>query len=346
MPRSMLAALSLALLTSCSANTAMPATAAAESSRIVASESGSARWHIRYANGVTYAGVALGPDGDMWMCDGGFGTTLDRFPRRGPVQKYELGYHPEQLTIGSDRAFWLTTDGSTILRITKTLKITAYPVTDVLAGGIVTGGDGNVWFVEQFHIGRITPRGKLTEYPLTIGSQQFRAIGETGIAWGADGHLWFGAFASGHFIVNLDPANGAIRTVASDSTSGGPVVAGSDGNIWYANGATTPSYKTQLVKLTLAGRATTYRGPDDFTQPGTPQGMIAGPDGALWFVTQHIGGSPPHVIGGGLLRYDIHKHRFSANAPPRGYEWEWALAFDKASNVWMSGNNQAQVFRP
>ena len=324
----------------------MPASSAVLNLRTVAggdrANSAGAHWRIRYKLGVTYQGVVLGPDGDIWMCDGGFGSTLDRFPRHGPVQKYQLGYEPAQLTVGSDGAFWLTTNGSTILRVTTALKITAYPVTDFLAGGIVTGGDGNVWFVEQFHIGRITPRGQLKEYPITIGSKQFESIGETGIAWGPDGHLWFGASAYGDFIVNLDPATGAIRTVAADDISGGPVIAGPDGNIWYTNGWTR-SYQTALVQLTPSGQATTYDGPQGYIQPGTPQGMIAGPDGALWFVTQHVSGS--RVIGGGLVRFDIGKHRFTANASPQGYEWQWAPAFDKSSNVWMSANNQAQIFR-
>jgi virginiamycin B lyase len=335
-----------AMLVSCSSRTPlMPANGAQSAFGVVADraagvDSAGARWRMRYKKGVTYAGVALGPDGDIWMCDGGFGTTLDRFPPHGPVQKYQLGYHPEQITVGADGAFWLTANGSRILRVTTTGNITAYHVSDYLVGGIVTGGDANVWFVEQFHIGRITPSGELKEFPLTIGSQQFETIGETGIAWGPDGHLWFGAFASGYFILNLDPASGAIHTVASDDISGGPVIAGPDGNIWYTDGGTR-SYETLLVKLTVAGHATTYQGPQGFIQSGTPQGMIVGPNDTLWFVTQHVSGG--RVIGGGLVRYDIHNHRFLAIASPQGYEWQWAPAFDKASNVWMSANNQAQI---
>lgn len=341
MPKPILAIVCLMFATSCGGNAVLGSAAGAR--RESAGFEAGARWSIRYSKGVTYAGAVLGPDGDIWMCDGGFGTTLDHFLPGGGVRKYELGYHPEQLTIGSDGAFWLTTNGSTILRVTKALKITAYAVTDFLAGGIVTGGDGNVWFVEQFHIGRISPRGELKEYPLTTGSQSFEAIGETGIAWGPDEHLWFGVFSHGYFIVSLDPASGALRIVGSDNSTGGPVVAGADGNIWYPDGWTRSSYQMHLTKLTVSGQATSYVGPDGFLQPGTPQGMIVGPDRALWIVTQHIVGG--RVVGGGLLRFDTQKNRSSAYAPPKGYEWEWALAFDRAGNTWMSGNNQAQIFK-
>ncbi len=277
------------------------------------------------------------------MCDGDFGTTLDRFLPGGGVKKYELGYHPEQLIVGPDGAFWLTTDGATILRVTTKLKITKYQVSEFLAGGIVTGGDGNVWFVEQHYIGRLTPAGELKEYPLKSGSQQFLTIGETGIAWGNDGHLWFGAFASGYFIVNLDPVTGSLRTVAPDGESGGPVIAGPDGNIWYTDGWSASSYQTHLVKLTVSGGSTIYQGTNGFIQSGTPQGMIVGPDGALWIVTQHIVNQ--RVAGGGLLRFDTHRQQFSALASPKGYEWEWALAFDNTHRIWMSAGIEAQIFK-
>lgn len=303
------------------------------------------RWRIGYANGVTYAGVALGPDGNIWMCDGGFGTTLDRFTSRG-VEKHELGYHPQQLTVGADGAFWLTATGSIVLRVTTSAKITAYKVSDSLVGGIVLGGDGNVWFVEQHYIGRITPQGKLKEYPLILGSMHLLVTGFSGIAWGPDGHLWFGAESTGTYLVNLDPLTGVVKVAGPGSVSMGPVVTGPDGNIWYIDGFLTSSYRTLLTKITTTGRVTTYEGPAGFIQALTPQGMIVGPDGALWFVTQRISLKLRRVVGGGLVRYDIRKNRFTAGAAPAGYEWEWGLAFGKYHDVWMSANNQAQVFSP
>jgi streptogramin lyase len=345
--KSILIALIVGLSTACHGGGAMPITTngrAAASLRSGAVES--SRWRIRYANGVTYAGVVLGPDGNIWMCDGGFGTTLDRFTSRG-VKKYELGYDPRQLTVGADRAFWITiANAPMILRVTSALKITAYAISDSPVGGIVLGKDHNVWFVEQHYIGRISPRGELKEYPLVVGSAHLLASGFSGIDWGPDGHLWFGADWSGPRMVNLDPVTGLIKIVGPGSDSIGPIVTGPDGNIWYIDSFLISSYRTILTKITTTGHVTTYDGPADFVQPGTPQGMVVGPDGALWFVTQHIGGSPPQVIGGGLVRYDIGKKRFSVSAPPHGYEWEWGLAFDRSNNVWMSANNQAQVFTP
>ena len=303
------------------------------------------RWHIAYSHGYTYAGVVVGPDGNIWMCDGGLGTTLDRFTAHG-VRKYELGYYPQQLAVGADRAFWITANPRAILRVTTDGKITAYPVRDLPVGGIILGPDHNIWFVEQHYIGRLTPRGQLNEYPLIIGSEHVEVLGSSGIAWGPDNHLWFGAGGSGRYLVNLDPTTGKIRIAGPGSPSMGPVVAGPDGNIWYIDTLVVSSYRTILTKITPSGDVTTYEGPPNFVQALTPQGMIVGSDHELWFVTQHIGGNPPHVIGGGLVRYDIQTNRFTVNQAPNGYEWEWGLAFDSDGSIWMSANNQAQVFTP
>src|SRR5438270_524401 len=53
--------------------------------------------------------------------------------------------------------------------------------------GIASGPDGNLWFTEisASNIGRITPTGSITEFPLKVDS----APGA--ITSGPDGNLWF-----------------------------------------------------------------------------------------------------------------------------------------------------------
>jgi streptogramin lyase len=57
----------------------------------------------------------------------------------------------------------------------------------VSLGGITAGSDGNLWFTEIFgsRIGRITPDGAITEFPLPFGGPP------SSIAAGPDGNLWF-----------------------------------------------------------------------------------------------------------------------------------------------------------
>src|SRR5262249_19128163 len=59
---------------------------------------------------------------------------------------------------------------------------------------VTTGPDGDLWFTENSgnRVGRITPAGAVTEFPIpTASSQPF------GITAGPDGNLWFTEFPGG-----------------------------------------------------------------------------------------------------------------------------------------------------
>ena len=73
------------------------------------------------------------------------------------------------------------------------------PAADSFPQGLAAGPDGNVWFAESQtiagstgRIGRITPTGTLTEFPMLNANTRPR-----GITVGPDGALWFGVSTSG-----------------------------------------------------------------------------------------------------------------------------------------------------
>src|SRR5262249_19860844 len=69
-------------------------------------------------------------------------------------------------------------------KITPTGTITEYPLTHGEEVGPIAGGpDGNVWFVGSL-LGKITPGGTISEYPLPAGDP-------VGITGGPDGNVWF-----------------------------------------------------------------------------------------------------------------------------------------------------------
>ena len=53
-------------------------------------------------------------------------------------------------------------------------------------GGLVAGPDGNLWFTEIGHIGRLTPAGAVTEFALASSDSKPGVI-----VAGPDGNLWF-----------------------------------------------------------------------------------------------------------------------------------------------------------
>src|SRR5262249_39073265 len=89
------------------------------------------------------------------------------------------------------------------------IRIDEYPIPS--GGGayqIITGPDGNMWFTirNRASIGRITPKGVITEFPLP---SQFSSPQE--IATGPDGNLWFTEEASrGEYRIGRITPNGAI----------------------------------------------------------------------------------------------------------------------------------------
>ena len=121
--------------------------------------------------------------------------------------------------------------------------ITEYPLPSGLLypqkvpSGIAAGPDGNMWFTEYQGnaIGRITPDGTITEYPLpTAGSQP------NGIAAGPDGNLWFTEYA-GNQIGRITPA-GTITEYPLPTADGLPneIAAGPDGNLWFTESRREP----------------------------------------------------------------------------------------------------------
>jgi streptogramin lyase len=148
---------------------------------------------------------------------------------------------------------------------------------------IAAGPDGNLWFTEFSgnQIGRITPAGMITEFPVTTGDTP------SGIAAGADGNMWF-IESRPRLIGQINPATGAM-TFASQPLTGFPraITAGPDGNLWVAetNG--------DIGQITTAGVVSEFSP----TNPagGSAEDITAGPDGNLWF-TYDVATSGP-VVG-------------------------------------------------
>jgi streptogramin lyase len=99
---------------------------------------------------------------------------------------------------------------------------------------ITAGPDGNLWFteIEGGKIGRITPRGTITEFPLrsTCGSY---GCGPVGITAGPDGNLWFTEFNGG--VDNITTHGTFVTGVGTSTRRSQPygITAGPGGTIWF-----------------------------------------------------------------------------------------------------------------
>ncbi|HET7063873.1 MAG TPA: hypothetical protein VFI49_06310, partial [Rudaea sp.] len=169
--------------------------------------------------------MALGPDGNLWFTESrcplcqpdlsgqlpNDGGTIGKITPQGEITEYTLpDYHsgPRGITAGPDGNLWFTEyESSKIGRISTSGVVTEFALPEAWSfpTGIAAGSDGNLWFVEyQSHctdagdscgfamgnsgnqaIGRITPTGIITEFPL-----QSAGLGGR-IVEGADHAMWF-----------------------------------------------------------------------------------------------------------------------------------------------------------
>jgi streptogramin lyase len=138
------------------------------------------------------------------------------------------------------------------------------------AEDITTGPDGNLWFTDQGAnaIGRMTPDGNTTEFPLATATSY-----PQGLAAGPDGRLWFAEY--------LGPRIGAITTagvITEYPLPGGlqasdQVVSGPGGHVWFLAGGGIGFFTTD-------GVGTLVTGPPHATSEDA--GITVGPDGNLW----------------------------------------------------------------
>jgi virginiamycin B lyase len=173
------------------------------------------------------------------------------------------------------------------------------------ATSITTGPDGNLWFAEAGlasngpdRIGRLTPAGALTEFPLATSS-----ITGLKIISGPDGNLWFNQPATGQ-IGRITPS-GVITEFSIPVLPGHVaftygITAGPDGNVWFTDelgpaggGVLTAEDGGRIGRITPSGSVTQFvvPGPNGLPPGNAPSEIIPGSDGNLWF------GGPQNVLG-------------------------------------------------
>jgi streptogramin lyase len=159
------------------------------------------------------------------------------------------------------------------------------PANGKVPGHIVAGPDGNIWFTDHGMIGRITPDGVVTEFPLPVAADAVPT-------W-----LTRGPGKSLLVVVNDEilrvSMNGTVTRVplpASYHLPIGSVLTAPDGTIWFAvpSNLMMPAYSTNVPmigRISPQGSLTTYDTSRSLL--GNDIGIIGAlPDGSLWIYSE------------------------------------------------------------
>lgn len=246
--------------------------------------------------------LVAGPDGDMWFTamyvhdfvppsEGKLVREIDRISADGRIGAVVSPRAASALTPGPENSVWLvdagnidklTADG----RVTEFSLQTHFPTRDTFPTAIAEGPDGNIWFTGLHYlgnaggppesvevIGRMTPTGQASEFPLAG-----KELGLTALAAGPDGNVWF-TESNANKIGRVTPSGQITEfAIPTDEARPSGIVTGPDGNVWFteqrlnspaAIGRIDPS--GQIAEFPLSGDA------------AYPEQIVAGVDGRLWF---------------------------------------------------------------
>ena len=331
------AALGCALAACGAAGMALHASPSATADAASTGRLASGTWQS-FADSGYLQGIVRAKNGDFWVANGDQTSTLSRVTPNGAVTVYGIGYVPLEEAMDGAGNLWLTVKPNTqeIVRVSPRLKLKSYTLHDDTAGGIMIGGDGNVWFVESSHVGRLTPAGVLTEFATGM------AQGESGIAW-ANGLVWFRVqWTGGAGLESVDPSNGNVIAYSAPVRDGGAIVS-ANGSLWCASGSSGGALP--LVQFNLKTKAvTTYDAPTDYDPYGAPSDMTLTSDGSLWYTSQRL--QSGHVAGGGLVRFNISTKQFTTYASPPSYGWQWDVAATPDGRIWATSAFAVVALKP
>ena len=180
--------------------------------------------------------ITAGSDGNLWFTESA-GNKIGRITPNDEsnvtIKEFPLppgGETPLGITSGPDGNLWFTfgdATGAKIGRMDTSGMINGNFFSNIGASLITAGPDGNLWFTADNNIGRITPSGMITPFPLPRGSG-----GAGGITTGPDGAVWFTDFGGA---IGRITANGKIVEFSVPTADGSPtrITLGPDNNLWF-----------------------------------------------------------------------------------------------------------------
>ena len=289
-------------------------------------------------------GITSGPDGNLWVTEV-LKHKILRVTPVGQITEFQIPGNKvgviQGIAAGSDGNIWFTSrEENSIRRISSTGEFNGefkIPSSSSLKGSltngcwpriIAAGPDGNLWFAEMAanKIGRITPKGEISEFPVpTADSQPYCVV------TGPDKNIWFTESVTDK-IGRLDPKTGAIVEfpIPTPKSYTREITAGGDGNLWFAENT-----GNKIGRMTLKGEVTEFPIP---TAGSHPVGIACGPDGNVWFAGFNVSTVGRVTPDGKITEFKL---------PTAGCK-PFCLTAGSDGNIWIAeqGNKIARLSLP
>ena len=276
---------------------------------------------VSYFRLPTYpTGIAAAPDGTLWL---NFRNSIQQINTLGEaLAGYDLPRPSTGSITAGSGAIWFARQGGIDSIDLRAGSITAHD-TGVDPYALTIGADGNIWFAYVDGIGRMTPAGATTLFPIQPAEPH---PDETvlDVTAGPDGNIWF----ADYFSCGLRSMTPSGDVTCLQDYLGALRVLSAHDELWL-----TRLNRNTVTQLTTAGATiATYEGPHINSIGGTtpsegrptyPRDLAAGPDGRIWFGTENpvIGSLTP----GGAVTF--------VDTPPAVYGFTDVVA-GPDGNVW------------
>jgi virginiamycin B lyase len=239
---------------------------------------------VSYFETKTYAsGLAAGPDGNLWFPQG---DSLGYMNSLGQLALVSTPHRPTgAITMGPDGQIWFARAGG----------IDSGPLHDgtfeshdagVDPVSLAAGPDGNIWFGYAGGVGRMTPTGTTTLFPVVSQSGYPEYVYD--MTSGPDGNIWFADYLS----CGLRSITPAGQVASLSGYVGALRITSAHGALWITrlnlNSVTqvSPSGTTNGVYdgpyMDSGGVPTAAK-----ARPSYPGALTAGADGRVWFGTEN-----------------------------------------------------------
>jgi virginiamycin B lyase len=185
------------------------------------------------------AGIVTGSDGALWFVE----TQVPYLGRFDPVsatfQQYQLPSvsssdtgQNQYITVGPDKALWITNTNGSIFRFditTKTTQTFTLTANSALAG-ITVGSDNNLWIVDDGtnSVAQLMVNGNFHEYPLLTANAVGTEIAATG---SPDNSLWVTETGVGR-VARVSTTGSVTEFPMSLGSEPTGIAVGPDGNLW------------------------------------------------------------------------------------------------------------------